>query len=49
MAALGLMLVGVSILVPSPNECDFEYCATFSFIIALAVLAPVSGGRIEDS
>jgi hypothetical protein len=35
MATLGLVLVGVSILVPSPTSVIFEYCATFSFIIAL--------------
>lgn len=37
MVALGLVLVGVSIVVPSPISVIFEYCATFSFIIALAV------------
>jgi len=36
MVTLGLVLVGVSILVPSPTNAIFEYCATFSFIIALA-------------
>ncbi|MGH3771411.1 MAG: hypothetical protein ACRDRW_08465 [Pseudonocardiaceae bacterium] len=36
MVTLGLALVGVSILVHSPTGVIFEYCATFSFIIALA-------------
>lgn len=37
MVALGLVLVGVSIVVPTAISVIFEYCATFSFIIALAV------------
>jgi hypothetical protein len=36
LATLGLVLVGISILVPSLASVIFEYCATFSFIIALA-------------
>lgn len=35
MATLGLVLVGVSILVPSPTSVIFEYCASFSFFTAL--------------
>jgi len=37
MVALGLVLVGVSIVVPTSISVIFEYCATFSFIIALSV------------
>lgn len=37
MVALGLVLVGVSIVVPTSISVIFEYCATFSFIIALTV------------
>jgi hypothetical protein len=36
MVTLGLVLVGASILVPSLISVILEYCATFSFIIALA-------------
>ena len=36
MAALGLVLVGVSIAVPSSISVIFEYLATFSFVFALA-------------
>jgi hypothetical protein len=37
MVALGLALVGLSIVVPTSISVIFEHCATFSFIIALAV------------
>jgi hypothetical protein len=37
LVALGLLLVGISIPVPPALGVIFEYCATFSLIIALAV------------
>lgn len=37
MVALGLVFVGLSIVVPTSISVIFEYCATFSFIIALTV------------
>ncbi len=45
MVAIGLVLVGVSIVVPTSISVIFEYCATFSFIIALAV---TRAGHLES-